>query len=411
MPASLVGFCRFFLELPRRYGRQVTAGHYVPQIDGLRALSVLLVVLWHGGLRGVRRLDALDKAGAGFASPYAWLPHGEIGVAVFFVISGFVIALPFLKRPRSEWRLGNFYMRRVRRIYPPYLLALVGCLMAAVLGIWRVHLPPGVSLSESFVAGCLYLNGVLFDSPSPFNPPMWSLEAEIQFYIIAPFLLLLYRHSPLLSRRLATGVTFGLVMIALVALFHALTPFDGRFRFALPAHFHLFLLGIMMADLAVSVKSYGTYSSSGSDVLFFGGLAALYGTGVWLTSVNAEPQGWLPWAATAVLVSGTAVAIFWGAVHGRIAGYVLSRPWVRFTGAMTYSIYLVHVPVLEALNKLFLTRFSPSSQAELWVVWSLLAVGVIWVCSLFFYICVEYPFMKGSLSRPVPKPAEGVPGR
>ena len=82
----------------------ISVGH-IKQIDGLKAIAIAIVLCWHIGLRGVRKINNLNAAGAVFFSPYQWLPHGEVAVDLFFVLSGIVIGLSFLKRAPKDWNL------------------------------------------------------------------------------------------------------------------------------------------------------------------------------------------------------------------------------------------------------------------------------------------------------------------
>ena len=93
----------------------VPVGH-INQIDGLKAIAISIVLCWHIGLRGVRKIDTLNAAGAVCFSPYQWLLHGEVAVDLFFVLSGIVIGLSFLKRAPKDWNLTQFYKRRFWRI-------------------------------------------------------------------------------------------------------------------------------------------------------------------------------------------------------------------------------------------------------------------------------------------------------
>lgn len=103
--------------------RPTASTTYVPQIDGLRFLALVPVLVWHAGLRGERFYVA--QAGATLAVSEKisyWLPHGHIGVFIFFFISGYIIAYPFLAGCAP--RLSSFYKRRLYRLEPPYLLAM-----------------------------------------------------------------------------------------------------------------------------------------------------------------------------------------------------------------------------------------------------------------------------------------------
>src|SRR5215470_3611838 len=96
-----------FSDLPRRLGRVTSRGDYVPQIDGLRFLAILPVLFYHAGLRGAR-ISPDPTVNEALMS--AWLPMGGLGVSLFFFISGYIIAYPFLSGRAP--RLADFYKRR-----------------------------------------------------------------------------------------------------------------------------------------------------------------------------------------------------------------------------------------------------------------------------------------------------------
>lgn len=380
-------------SLPEQYGRPRTGAPYIPQIDGLRSFALLAVVVWHETLRGVRQVAALNETGYAILQPYDYMPHGEIGVDLFFVISGFVIAQPFLTKPPSQWRILDFYRRRLARLYPPYVIVLVFGLLAATAGPLRDqdvhHLPQW----QSFGASLVYLHGLVFDLPSRFDPPFWSLELEVQFYAIVPIMMLGYRRVKGHAARAATGLGFAAASIVLAAAVHGVLPYDGRFRFGLLAHLYLFVLGIVAADVMRWQRPSVRPDSRLFDLAFAVGLAALLAVGVWQTTVDAKPPGfWLPMATD--LATAIAVAlIVAGAMAGRAARALTSTPWLCLIGTMTYSIYLVHVPVIEAVSRVLARTLPLHSTLAIWVVWPVTMTAAVAVVSLALYVAVERPFM------------------
>jgi peptidoglycan/LPS O-acetylase OafA/YrhL len=156
-----------------RLGHQSKTGAYRPDIDGLRAISILLVVGYH-------------------AQP--WLvPGGFIGVDIFFVISGFLITRIVLSQVKANtFSFMEFYSRRIRRIFP----ALIVVLAVTYLIGWFVLLPDGFSmLGKSIAAGVAFVSNLFqlrqvgyFASDAAENPllHLWSLGIEEQFYIFWP---------------------------------------------------------------------------------------------------------------------------------------------------------------------------------------------------------------------------------
>jgi peptidoglycan/LPS O-acetylase OafA/YrhL len=389
---------RLVAGLPELIGRPKTRTTYIAQIDGLRFLAIASVLVWHISLRADRFVDGANRAGAHLPQLYRWFAHGEVGVALFFFISGFVIAQPFLSQPPAQWRIGQFYWRRVRRIYPPYLIVLTVCLLlvlASGFGVANNDVTP----LHSYLASLFYLNGIAYDRPSLLDPPIWSLEVEAQFYLLTPLLLALYVRIRQPGTRLMTGAAVVLGLIAAASFVDHLQPFDGRFRFGLLAHIHLFAAGIVAADIARLSGTAQRPARGAFDLLFFGGLVACYGLGLWLTSVDARPGGGWADVASDLSVLASVLAIYAGAMRGRIGRATMTHPWIRLIGTMCFSIYLVHVVVIQAFDTVLLRRLPLHDALAIYGTFSLVLVPVTLAASLLFYVGIERPFMTGALLR------------
>jgi peptidoglycan/LPS O-acetylase OafA/YrhL len=192
---------------------------YMPGLDGLRALAVLVVIAYHLG--------------------YGWAPGGLLGVGVFFTLSGYLITdLLLAHKARGDFRLTGFWLGRARRLLPALFLMLV------VVTAWVTVFGPAqpVQFRNAVVAAALYVSNwqlifhhvsyfARFAAPSPLNH-LWSLAVEEQFYIVWPFLLLLgvrfvREQSPLAIRPRLAVATLGLALasaIAMAILYHPLAP-------------------------------------------------------------------------------------------------------------------------------------------------------------------------------------------
>ncbi len=377
----------------------VATRHVVPELDGLRFLAILSVLLWHASLRVDRVTDhAFDLSHGG--GLYGLLPHGEIGVILFFAISGFLVSRSFDVRAPREWDIGRFYLKRLVRIYPPYLVALCGCFVVLrVIG----HVPAdaksfaqgdgGATLTQSFLAGLVYLNGLAFDAPSRLNPPMWSLEVEIQFYALLPLVMLGYAALVLRSGGRWLVATATIALIAVVAWCSHHVQEDVRFRWGFLYHAAFFLTGIYLADARV-LRDRGVPATVGNDVLFALGIAGLGGIGYSMTANDAHMHGSVYAALVEVGCMASAAAIVVGGVKGRVASSVLRWAPFRFVGAKCYSVYLTHIVVMQAVAEILprFVRFGDLrvAQATLMVVLVAASVLVGWV----FFMVVERPALR-----------------
>ena len=177
-----------------RFSRRTSGGRWIPEVDGLRFLAIALVLADHVAVMlGLAAHRSVVEAPFGSASlPTGLDPlttifrQGAVGVQVFFMVSGFVLALPFI-RSRSGGDpvdLRRYLRRRVTRIEPPYLVVMVLLLVGASLA--------GTHVGLGHVAASLaYLHGAYYGTASPLNSVAWSLEIEVQFYLLVPALALL----------------------------------------------------------------------------------------------------------------------------------------------------------------------------------------------------------------------------
>lgn len=380
------GLVNLLGAIPRRYGRIIASGTYVPQIDGLRFLAIMQVVVFHAALRGER---ALGLGHYGRDGALAYFPNGAAGVELFFFISGYIIAFPFLAGHAPS--LKQFFKRRLLRLEPPYILALSICLLLLVASGYHPADAPSfnkssIPLWQSFLASIVYCHGILFQAPPRLNPPLWSLEIEIQFYILAPFLLAAYLAIGERRRRLRVGAV--LLVVAIVG--QAALAGDGFMNFFLPSHFYAFWLGILFCDQAVANDPFKAPARHRYDLALIAGLliflvsASLFYA---FTSIAAVA------ATLAMRASGIAL-IYVGASRGVIGRKLFGAPWITFIGGACYSIYLTHVPLLQAASVVAFHVIHPATVLQAAILGPVMLVPVVVAVGLIYYLLVERPCMR-----------------
>jgi peptidoglycan/LPS O-acetylase OafA/YrhL len=291
---------------------------YRPDVDGLRAVAVLLVLHFH-------------------AFPAA-IPGGFVGVDVFFVISGYLITGIIARElEQGRFSLLTFYARRIRRIFPALLVVLV---VALVLG-WLWMLPAAFAqlgtdtfASAAFAANiALLLQSGYFDVESAKKPllHLWSLGIEEQFYLAWPLILLLTARLRLSIVAVAStlGIASFILNVALIGS-HPVAAFFLPFTRA----FEL-LLGAVLACSWDRVNQ----SSQASNIRAWTGVAMIAAAAAVLNGHSAFPGWWaiLPVAGTALLVSAPGAGISRG---------VLASPPLVWIGLISYPLYLWHWPLL-----------------------------------------------------------------
>lgn len=344
--------------------------HYRPDVDGLRAVAVIPVVLYH----------------AGFA-PFS---GGYVGVDVFFVISGFLIA-GIISREISQGRFSilNFYERRARRILPA-LFAVI----ATVLGLgWLISWPQDFSeISESVLATVFFGSNMYFWQTSDyfatateFRPLLhtWSLAIEEQFYVFFPIFLILAARRP--RANLVFWVMF--LLVASFVLNVGLTVSRPMSAFYLaPTRAWELLIG---ATLALNILP----SWSGRrvrEVASIAGIALILGA---VFAFDADTA--FPGIAALAPCIGAALVIQAGRGDTALTSVsqVLSRRPFVFVGLVSYSLYLWHWPILA---------FSRSwmGTTHLSIEWALTCILVSFVLAIISWHIIERPFRaKGTFSR------------
>lgn len=301
---------------------------YRTEIDGLRALAVVPVVLYHAGATG--------------------FGGGYVGVDVFFVISGYLISLIiFAEMQRNDFSLLGFYERRARRILP----ALFTMLLLVSPVAWLVMMPHQLKdYGQSLVAVSFFSGNVLFwlesgyfELASELKPLLhtWSLAVEEQFYFVYPISVVLIWK---LWRR-ALPVVLCLVVIASFVTAQRLAGISPDANFYLPFS-RAWEMGLG-ALCAWYVLRRDLPTTRYSDLLALSGVLMIVGSIVLMTGDTPFPG---IYAVPAVV--GTSMVLLFASATSRVGRLLSWRPFVGI-GLISYSLYLWHFPIF-ALARLWL---------------------------------------------------------
>ncbi|MEO1418548.1 MAG: acyltransferase, partial [Bacteroidota bacterium] len=190
----------FLRSLPSGLSRVTSGGKFIREIDGLRFLAILPVVIQHTSERTVRKLPE-ELASQGDTMGAFLTQNGGAGVFLFFVISGFILSLPFAKMHLyggSKVKLKKYFGRRITRLEPPYIIWMtVFLLVVLIKGMYTFS-----EILPHYFLSLVYLHNAVFLKYSFINPVAWSLEVEIQFYLLAPLLTwIFFREKNVIRRR------------------------------------------------------------------------------------------------------------------------------------------------------------------------------------------------------------------
>lgn len=293
---------------------------YRSDVEGLRAVAVLSVVAYH--------LDG------------GWLPGGFVGVDIFFVISGYLITALLLRRiSMQRYSIANFYAARVRRIFPALFVVL-----AASTGACYLALPPqdALEFGRTLRSTALFYSNIefsrqtgYFDGAAELKPLLhtWSLAVEEQFYLLFPPLLAVAatRLRPMLQ-----AVLVGCAVLSLALSVHWAAKYPTLGFYSSFSRAHELLIGAWIAAASPHIARPALcHGLSLVGVALLAGPLLLYSS-----------QIPFPGAYALLPCLGAALLIVTGSGHRTLAARALSLPPMRFVGAISYSLYLWHWPVI-----------------------------------------------------------------
>ncbi|RQR43548.1 acyltransferase [Burkholderia sp. Bp9131] len=331
---------------------------YRPDIDGLRAVAVLSVVLFH-------------------AFP-SILPGGFVGVDVFFVISGYLITNILLAELDDDrFSVLRFYGRRVRRIFPAFVLVMIATYALGWFSLFKgefKQLGEHIAAGAAFVANFAFWNEAgYFDTASNTKPllHLWSLGIEEQFYILWPLLLAWGWRN----RRLFAVIAFGFVASFVANMVLIASHPDAAFFLPISRFWEL---------LAGAGLAYASTNGTRGRLAMIG-LLLCVGAMVGLNESMQFPGWWalLPVVGAMLLIAGGPDA--W------INRNVLSQPAMVWVGKISFPLYLWHWPLLSFAT--ILAGQIPAAHVRV------LLVGASFVLSWLTYALIERPVRFGARPR------------
>ena len=358
-------------------------------IDGIRALAALFVMACHA------YYEPTSGYYAGKIMNHLGLTYGHLAVDIFIVVSGFCLMLPVTRHGNRLGSLARFFQRRARRILPPYYAAL---LLSSAFILLAAHQKTGTMWDKSlpltwpqFLAHAALIQDLpLSLRGGDINYPLWSIAVECQVYLFMPLVVLsLHRWGS--GATAAWAVSFGLLLhIGL----------GGRLDSAAPWYVGLFAMGAIAARECVRVGE--TRVGETQQTVWRWAALLITGAvgGVLLAKGNKFFQAHVCYID---LPTGLAAALFIAATYQDVLSrkhwatrFLSWKPLVRI-GLFSYSIYLVHAPLLH-WNNLLLTRFLHPHSVFLFLL-LLGSTPLIVLAAYGFHLLFERPFMKALPSR------------
>jgi peptidoglycan/LPS O-acetylase OafA/YrhL len=344
---------------------------YMPGIDGLRALSVLAVIAYHLNMK--------------------WAQGGLIGVAIFFVISGYLITDQILiqKQRHGKLNLKDFWIRRARRLLPAMF-----CMLLFV-AIWLLFLNPNrlLHLQGDYLSSLFYVNNwwLIFHQVSyfeSFGPPspighLWSLSIEEQFYLLWPLLLMLTHRRGKLFLVILIGAIASAVAMAFL---YEPGADPSRVYYGTDTRMFGLLIGAALAVVWPSHKLKQAVSRSSRYSMNIIGAAGLLALIYMMYSMN-EYDAWLYRGGFLLLSVITAVVIAVLAHPASRLGKIIGVRPLKWFGVRSYSLYIWHYPVIVLT--------SPANQASA----PNISLVVVQVAASFVLAALSYKFIEEPLRR------------
>ncbi len=340
--------------------------NYRAEIDGLRAIAVLSVILYHAQVKFL----GID-----------WFEGGFIGVDIFFVISGYLITRIILNEiyEKNSFNFFRFYVRRTRRILPALLLVIAACFPFA----WKIFLPADlVDFAGSALSAIgfgsnfyFYYSAAEYGADPAFLKPLlhtWSLGVEEQFYIVTPVIIfLIWKFAPHLLLTLIIGMFLLSIQFA-----HVLDERNSAFNFFLSfSRFWELFVG--------SILAYGELKYGRVKGKFIFQIFPFLGIFITIASVLLFDENTPhPNFQTLIPVFGVVLIIVFCSKNDFVGRSLSSKPFVGI-GLISYSLYLWHFPIF-AFGRTNSSDVSNFDKLE----WILLSFGL----SFLSFKFVETPF-------------------
>ncbi len=364
-------------------------------LDGLRGFAAFYVVLYH-----IFRI--LDFHGQWQILPhplqqiFGWTRYGHASVGIFIVLSGYCLTLPVVRSAARTLSggMGGFAVRRARRLLPPYYAALALSLLLVGVGYVLQSKTHGTDnhLASNFTAFSILshlfqVHNISASTAYTINPAFWSVATEAQIYVLFALILL-----PFWRRT-------GLILTVLIAFVIGLAPhplLHGALDQACPWYLGLFALGMAAAEISMSDKPKMAKIRAKLPWLVFAATSGIAAWGMCVRVQNLDPVFWLfdifvGCATASLLIYCTNQLTCTSPRKQSLILKGLDSGIAILLGSFSYSIYLIHYPILDSAHFL-MTKLKYSALRE-FVVFMAIVVPVTLCLRYLFHILCERPFM------------------
>lgn len=336
-------------------------------------MAIFMVAIW---MHTTHFIDEKFFSDSLITNPYwrNFVMEGGYGVSIFFMISGFILSLPFAKNyldrgvDKKSISLKRYYLRRLIRLEPPYIIALI---IFFIGHVWILNKYNFQELVPHFFASAVYLHNTIYNTFSYVLPVAWSLEVEVQFYLLAPLLCCIYL---LRSKYLRWGILVTLIIASGIYNYQFIMGTVVKF-------FCCFGIGMLLTDFYCNKEKF----IDSPRWCFIVGIVSLLII-VFVPTLTSYSGYWLKFVCT--------VIFFYTVLTNERMKQIFSNKYLAIIGGMCYSIYLLHFGILSVLGKIL-----QSTELNLANTWYIPLYFVLFACSILlissgYFLLVEKPFMK-----------------
>jgi peptidoglycan/LPS O-acetylase OafA/YrhL len=346
-----------------QFRRITTQNRFIPQIDGLRFVAIASVVFFH--------IYAALEIGA-IPTPIPFNTDlAKRGVELFFAISGFILGVPFASRyllGATKVSLKQYFLRRLTRLEPPYFLSLIAWgVMQWVVGHRSLS-----EMAPHLLASFVYLHNLIFGGfVGAVNSVAWSLEVEVQFYVLAPLLSLLFAIHNVQIRR-------GLILATMLVTGFLSNPLYRRthLHYSILYYLAFFFAGFLVCDLYLTRTEW-------KRSFVWDAFAFCLWPLVWYMGRDSGH----------VVLPFVIVILYLAAFRGRICSAIFSHPVITSIGGMCYSIYLFHFLVIYGVKHVTAGVHIGQNFWFYYVLQSCLILPIVLLFCGTFFLLIERPCM------------------
>lgn len=368
------------MSLLDKLQRPIQKASFIKEIDGFRFFAIFTVCLLHLNNFYGRSVGYDYYQGVRDVNSWSWfINRCGLGVELFFAISGFVIAMPYFLhylRGKEKPGYGSYLYRRVTRLEVPFILS---CLLIFTMYILATN-SHFIEEIGHFLATITYTHVLVYGKWAPFNPVTWSLEVEIQFYLLAPFIIgFLFHGSNKYGQAAKLLFLFALSLCMKFFFLEQLT--NWHLHMSLLTYLHYFLIGFILAYLFIQRECFLKQKGYLWDVIGIGCFYLLFD---------------FIWEANQLWFCLALLFLFISTFKGKAMNWICNRKTIYVIGGMCYSIYLLHYPLFH-----FIGRFTKGVAVSdffyyNYLIQLVIIFPIVFIICCFFFILVEKPCMDKS---------------